>query len=188
MNLIAPVTDANAPEASKANLAAVTKAWGFAPNLIRTFANSPAVLEGAWALLTAYSKTGFSPAEQQLLALAVSVENECSYCSAAHTLMGKGAGLDAATLDAARAGRPVPDAKQEALRRFAVAVVAHRGAVPEAELAAFFAAGYSKEAALEVVLGVATKTLMNYTDRLVHTPLDEAFKSLAWQPALKKAA
>lgn len=188
MNLIAPVSDANAPEASKANLAAVTRAWGFAPNLIRTFANSPAVLEGAWGLLTAYGKTGFSPAEQQLLALAVSVENECSYCSAAHTLMGKGAGLDAATLDAARAGQPVPDAKREALRRFAVAVVSHRGAVPEAELNAFFAAGYSKEAALEVVLGVATKTLMNYTDRLVHTPLDDAFKAVAWQPSMKKAA
>lgn len=188
MNLIAPVTDAQAPEASRATLQAVTQAWGFAPNLIRTFANSPAVLDGAWALLGAYGRTRFSPAEQQLLALAVSVENECSYCAAAHTRMGQGAGLTAATLDAARAAQPLPEPKLEALRRFAVAVVQHRGAVPQAEVEAFLAAGYDREAVLEVVLGVATKTLMNYTDRLVHVPLDAAFKATAWEPSLKRAA
>jgi len=188
MSLIAPVSDATAPEASRATLQAVTQAWGFAPNLIRTFANSPAVLDGAWSLLAAFGKTRFSPAEQQLLSLAISVENECSYCSAAHTLMGKGAGLSPTTLDAARSGQPVPEPKLEALRRFAVAVVAHRGAVPQAELQAFLDAGYDHEAILEVILGVATKTLMNYTDRLVHVPLDDAFKATAWQPSLKQAA
>lgn len=188
MNLIAPVTDTTAPEASRATLAAVQKAWGFAPNLIRTFANSPAVVEGAWSLLTAFGKTRLSPAEQQLIALAVSVENECSYCAAAHTLMGKSAGLSQDTLDATRSARPLADARHEALRRFAVAVVQQRGAVSPTEIDAFLAAGYDREAVLEVVLGVATKTLMNYTDRLVHVPLDDAFKATAWQPALKKAA
>lgn len=188
MNLIAPVTDHTAPEASRATLAAVQGAWGFAPNLIRTFANSPAVVEGAWSLLTAFGKTRFSPAEQQLISLAISVENECSYCAAAHTLMGKGAGLSAETLNATRAARPLMDAKHEALRRFTVVVVQHRGAVPQMEVDAFLAAGYDREAVLEVVLGVATKTLMNYTDRLVHVPLDDAFKATAWQPELKQAA
>lgn len=188
MSLLDPVTDHNAPEASRATLAAVNQAWGFAPNLIRTFAHSPAVLAGAWSLLGAFGKTRFSQAEQQLLALAVSVENECGYCSAAHSVMGQGAGLSPATLEAARAGRPVPDARHEALRRFAVAVVQHRGAVPDEQIRAFLAAGFDREAALEVVLGVATKTLMNYTDRLVGVPLDAAFQGSAWQPSLKRAA
>lgn len=188
MPLINPVTDSSAPEASRNTLNAVKSAWGFAPNLIRTFANSPAVIEGAWALLTAFGKTRFSPAEQQLISLTVSVENECRYCAAAHTLMGKGAGLSVQTLAAARGARPLEDAKHEALRRFTVAVVQHRGAVPQPEVDAFLAAGYDREAMLEVVLGVATKTLMNYTDRLVQVPLDDAFKATAWQPELKQAA
>jgi AhpD family alkylhydroperoxidase len=186
--LLAPVTDADAPAASKPVIQAVAKAWGFAPNLMRTFANSPAVLEGAWGLLGAFGKTRFSPAEQQLIALTISVENECTYCSAAHTLLGKGAGLSADTLAAARANQPVPDARQEALRNFTVAVVKYRGAVPVPQVEAFLSAGYDREAALEVVLGVAAKTLMNYTDRLVHVPLDDAFRPVAWQPSMKRAA
>lgn len=188
MTLLAPVTDTTAPESSRATLAAVQKAWGFSPNLMRTFANRPAVLEGAWSLLTAFGKTRFTPAEQQLISLTVSVENECRYCAAAHTLMGKGAGLSPDTLDATRRAQPVSDVRLEALRRFTVSVVRHRGAVPAAEVEAFLAAGYDREAVLEVVLGVATKTLMNYTDRLVEVPLDDAFRGTAWQPSLKAQA
>lgn len=181
-------TNAEAPEASRATLVAVEKAWGFAPNLIRTFANSPAVVEGAWALLTAFGKTRFSPAEQQLIALAISVENECGYCAAAHSLMGKGAGLADATLAGIRSAKPLMDAKHEALRRFATVVTATRGNPSDAEVASFLAAGYDREAILEVVLGIATKTLMNYTDHIAHVPLDEAFHATAWQPSLKQAA
>lgn len=177
-----------APQASRATLLAVEKAWGFAPNLIRTFANSPAVLEGAWALLTAFSKTSFTPAEQQLIALAISVENECSYCAAAHSLMGKGAGLSDATLAAARAGKEVGEPRHEALRRFATVVTATRGNPDSKDVEAFLAAGYDQTAILEVILGIATKTLMNYTDHIANVPLDDAFKATAWQPDLKETA
>lgn len=181
-------TNETAPEASRATLAAVEKAWGFAPNLIRTFANSPAVLEGAWALLSAFSKTRFTPAEQQLISLAISVENECGYCAAAHSLMGKGAGLSASELDAARAGLPVLAPRHEALRHFATVVTATRGNPGIAEINAFLGAGYDQTAILEVILGVATKTLMNYTDHVASVALDDAFKATAWQSSLKAAA
>lgn len=181
-------TNDTAPEGSRVTLAAVEKAWGFAPNLIRTFANSPAVLEGAWALLTAFSKTRFSPAEQQLIALAISVENECSYCAAAHSLMGKGAGLPDSELTATRSAQPLANPKHEALRRFATVVTATRGNPSTSEVEAFLAAGYDQTAILEVILGVATKTLMNYTDHVADVTLDDAFKGTAWQSVLKKAA
>ena len=181
-------TNDSAPEGSRATIAAVERAWGFAPNLIRTFANSPAVLEGAWALLTAFGKTRFTPAEQQLIALAISVENECSYCAAAHSLMGKGAGLSDAELTAARAGQMVMAPKHEALRRFATVVTATRGNPTAMDIEAFLAAGYDQTHILEVILGVATKTLMNYTDHIARVQLDDAFKATAWQADLKKAA
>lgn len=178
----------SAPEASRATLAAVETAWGFAPNLIRTFANSPAVLEGAWALLTAFGKTRFTPAEQQLISLAISVENECTYCAAAHSLMGKGAGLSATELDAARAGKPMANPRHEALRRFATVVTATRGNPDPTDIKSFLVAGYDTTAILEVLLGVATKTLMNYTDLIAHVPLDDAFKGTAWRADLKAVA
>jgi len=34
---------------------------------------------------------------------------------------------------------------------------------------------------LEVVLGVAFKTLSNYTNHIIHTPLDTAFQAEAWE-------
>ncbi len=181
-------TNETAPEASRATLAAVEKAWGFAPNLIRTFANSPAVLDGAWALLTAFGKTRFTAAEQQLISLAISVENDCGYCAAAHSLMGKGAGLSASELDAARAGQPLLTPRHEALRRFATVVTATRGNPGAEEINAFLAAGFDPTAILEVILGVATKTLMNYTDHIAHVTLDDAFKATAWKAELKAAA
>lgn len=180
-------TNDTAPDASRPTLMAVEKAWGFAPNLIRTFANSPAVLEGAWGLLTAFGKTRFTPAEQQLISLAISVENECGYCAAAHSLMGKGAGLSDGELAATRAGEAVTEPRHEALRRFATVVTATRGNPDRAEIEAFLAAGYDQTAILEVILGVATKTLMNYTDHIAHVTLDDAFQRTAWQADLKKA-
>lgn len=182
------LSNETAPEASRPTLMAVEKAWGFAPNLIRTFAHSPAVLEGAWGLLTAFGKTRFTPAEQQLISLAISVENECGYCSAAHSLMGKGAGIPDAELAATRSAQPLGNPRHEALRRFATVVTATRGKPSAHEVEQFLAAGYDQIAILEVILGIATKTLMNYTDHLAKVPLDDAFKPTAWQPGLKQAA
>jgi len=44
---------------------------------------------------------------------------------------------------------------------------------------AFTKAGFRKEQALEVVLAVAWKTLSNYVNHLVDTPIDEAFAAPA---------
>jgi len=181
-------TSETAPEGSRATLAAVEKAWGFAPNLMRTFANSPAVVQGAWAILGAFEQTTFSSAEKQLLMIAVSVENSCEYCTAAHSLMAKGAGLSDAQIDAVRASQPLDQPKLEALRLFTTKVVATRGFVSKADTDAFLSAGYNPQQVLEVVLGVTAKTLMNYTDHLADVALDDAFKSQAWTAAARKAA
>jgi alkylhydroperoxidase family enzyme len=40
----------------------------------------------------------------------------------------------------------------------------------------FFAAGYTKQQLLEIVLGLAQKVMSNYTNHLADTPVDNAFK------------
>jgi uncharacterized peroxidase-related enzyme len=169
-----------APEAAKPQLAGIEKAWKFIPNLHRTLAESPVALEGYDTLFGLVGKTSFTPAEQQLLFVAISVANECEYCVSGHSVLAKMAGLPADVIAALRDQTPITDARLDALRRFAVAVVTERGFVPDAEVEAFLAAGFTRQHVLDVVLVVATKTISNYVNHLTHTPLDGFMADTAW--------
>lgn len=114
--------------------------------------------------------------------LAINVEHHCHYCVPAHTALAHMQGVDEPTIEALRAGKPLADAKLEALRQFTLAVVRERGDVPEAQVAAFFAAGYGPREALDVVLGLAQKVMSNYVNHLADTPLDDFAKKFAWSP------
>jgi alkylhydroperoxidase family enzyme len=48
------------------------------------------------------------------------------------------------------------------------------------EMTAFLEAGFSQEQVLEVVMAVSMKTLSNYANHLIDTPLDEALESVRW--------
>ena len=71
------------------------------------------------------------------------------------------------------------DAK--ALRLFTTQVVDKRGWLSAEDVGNFIAAGYSQAQILEVVLGVAMKTISNYTNHIAGTELDAAFADFAWQ-------
>lgn len=64
------------------------KQVGFIPNMYANMANAPAVLS---TYLHGYGlfrgESGFSPAEQEVVFLAVSQVNGCSYCTAAHSMI-----------------------------------------------------------------------------------------------------
>jgi uncharacterized peroxidase-related enzyme len=180
-----------APEAAKATLSAVAGAWGFVPNLHGVLAESPAALDAYDALWAAVARSGLSPVEQQVAYMAINVFHECEYCTAGHTFLSRKAGMPEDALTALREGRPIPVARLEALRRFAEAVVRERGFVPEAEIDAFLAAGFTKANVLDVVAVAATKTISNYTNHLTGTPKEEfmADPSLAWvAPRNRKGA
>lgn len=167
----------NAPEESQPLLKAAKENFGFVPNLLGEFAEAPAVLEGYLTLNELVGKTDFSPKEQQLAILAVSIENECHYCSAIHsTILRNQIGADDAIVDAVRNGETLPDAKLDALVGYVRAAVKNRGHVSETDFQAFLDVGYSKQNALEVNLIIALKTISNYTNHLANTPLDEPFQ------------
>jgi uncharacterized peroxidase-related enzyme len=169
-----------APEGSRDRLAGIRAAWKFVPNLHRVLAESPAALEGYDALFGLVSKTGLSPAEQQAAFLAVSAENGCEYCVSGHTVLAGMAGLDAAAVAALREGRPIADARLQALRAFAEAVVRDRGDVGDAAVEAFLAAGFTRANVLDVVLVVATKTISNYVNHIARTPFDDFMAATRW--------
>lgn len=176
-------TTDTAPEAAQPTLKAAKAAYGFLPNLLGVLAESPAAVEAYVTLAGLFDKTGLTPAERQVVLLAVSAENECEYCVAAHTGAGKAAGLSAGSLDALRAGGALPEAKLDALAAFTRAVVESRGHVGEDHLQAFYDAGYGLAHVFDVILGVGFKTISNYASHVADIPLDAAFKPNAWARA-----
>jgi uncharacterized peroxidase-related enzyme len=180
-------TTETAPAASKEQLAGIEKAWGFVPNLHRTLAESPVTLEGYNTLIGLFGKSSFTPAEQQVVYLAINVVNECEYCTSGHSVLAKMAGLDAETISALRENRPLSTPRLEVLRRFAEAVVHERGFVGDAAVDIFLKAGFTKAQVLEVVLAVATKTLSNYVNHITHTPLDAFMSETRWVAPRNKA-
>jgi len=181
----------SAPAGSLPILEAANKGLGFIPNLYAHLAESPATLEAYKQLGALLEKSAFSPEEQQSILLAVSVENRCTYCVAAHSFIARNmVKVPADTISVLRSGGALPNAKLNALAAFTRAVVRERGWVADSqELKRFFAAGYTKQHALEVILGVAMKTVSNYANHLTDTPVDEAFANEVWEaPATKRVA
>lgn len=164
------------PPASRPLLDSVRKSFGYVPNLFAAFANSPVLLGGYLALSAVSDKGSLTPVERQIVQLAASVANDCDYCKAAHSTVIKGVLHVAPEIIAAiRDQRQVPDAKVDALVQLTRAIVIGRGHVPDEVLEAFFAAGYQKDQVAEVLVGVALKTMSNYTHHLSPVELDTAF-------------
>jgi uncharacterized peroxidase-related enzyme len=179
-----------APAASAEILNAIQKSWGFVPHLHRVLAQSPAALEAYSTLWGIAEKTSFTPQERNIVYLAIIYENECTYCMAGHTNLSRMAKVEPEAISAVREGRPIADAKLEALRQFAAKLTRQRGVVSQADVAAFKAAGYDNQSVLDVLVLAATKLISNYTNHLAETPNDSFMKGAEWNAPgkLKPAA
>ncbi|OGT55907.1 MAG: hypothetical protein A3E01_14865 [Gammaproteobacteria bacterium RIFCSPHIGHO2_12_FULL_63_22] len=187
MNGFSFPTVETAPVAARETLAAVNKNFGFVPNLLSGLANSPVALHTYLGLAEQFGKTSLSPAEQQAVSISTSTENRCDYCVAAHSVLA-GKSLSPSQISALRSGTPTGNSRLDAVATFTRAVVNQRGFISEDQLAAFFGAGFNRAQVLEVLVGISQKTLSNYANHLLGTPLDAAFESARWQPAEDRAA
>lgn len=177
----------SAPEAVKPDLRAAQEAYGSLPNLYRGLASSPAAFKVYLACNELLKEYGhLSPVEQQVVYLSVSAENGCTYCVGAHSVLAELIKMPKQTLTELREQRPLSDPKLDSLRRFALSVMAHRGWIPEKDIAEFQAVGYDQRHLLEVLTILAQKTLSNYYNHIAQTPLDKMFQSQAWEPEKKR--
>ncbi|MEI6105982.1 MAG: carboxymuconolactone decarboxylase family protein [Opitutae bacterium] len=150
---------------------AVKSKLGMVPNLMRTLGQSPAALD-AYLSFSGKLAAGVLPAKvREQIALAVAETNACDYCLAAHSLIGKGAGL---SVDAILAARRVSatEPKTDALLKFAAVVVESRGLVSDDAIAAVRAAGATDAEIIETVAHVALNILTNYTNHVAQTVVD----------------
>jgi uncharacterized peroxidase-related enzyme len=178
----------SAPEDSKPFLQDAKAAYSFVPNLLGNMATSPALLEGYMTLAGIFDKTGLSETERQIILMTNNRLNGCTYCMAAHTTISQMAKVPSDVIDALRNNTPLADPKLEALRTFAAIVNEKRGWPEDSEIEDFLAAGYTRQAVLDVILGTSLKVMSNYTNHIAQTRLDDAFAPNAWADLAKSAA
>jgi uncharacterized peroxidase-related enzyme len=171
MSRITAIDPATATGKTAELFTAVKSKLGIVPNLMRTFGQSPAALEAYLGFSGTLAAGVLSAKTREQIALAVAQTNTCDYCLAAHSLIGKGAGL---TPDAILAARRVTatDPKTDALLKFAAAVVETRGLVADDVLADVRAAGATDAEIIETVAHVALNILTNYTNHVAQTVVD----------------
>jgi AhpD family alkylhydroperoxidase len=169
-----------APEGSKETLVQVKEALGMIPNLAAGMAESPTLLRAFFAARGIYSQGTLSPIDIQVLSLTNAFENGCEWCMAFHSTGALRDGLPKEALEDLRDGRAPRDPRLRALSDLSRAMVRNRGKVSEQDLEAFYAAGFSRAQALEVVLGAGFSVMANFSGHLVHTPLGAALEPYAW--------
>ena len=182
MSRIQPVDPRSASGEAKQLLDAVQSQLGATPNFIRVLARSPKTLGGFLGLYGGVGGSSIDVATRERIALAVAESNACSYCVAAHTAIGRGAGLSHEEMRRNREGGSA-DARAAAAVAFARALNEHRGEVTAAEFDAVRRAGYDDAQIVEIIAIVALNLFTNLLGKSVQVDID--FPKV---PLLKAAA
>ena len=144
---------------------------GFVPNMFKTIASNPTVLEVVTSLQGTMSRV-LDARTRHSIALAASQVNGCDYCLAIHSYSSSEfGGMSSDDIDLARAGSSV-DPKRAAAARFAQQVVDSRGQVSDADLAAVRDAGYSDPDILAIVTVAVQALLTNFINNVNETDID----------------
>lgn len=172
-----PVELDNADPIQQEILQRAKKANGMIPNMYRNMVNLPG-LQNTYD--TGYQhfrkESGFSPAEQEVVLLTLSVNNSCGYCAAAHSYLADNVSKTPVEVtDAIREGKEVPDEKLKALSKFTKIMNESSGNPTPEQAKAFLDAGFSEKQILGIILAQAVKSISNYSNHIFHTEVDEAF-------------
>jgi uncharacterized peroxidase-related enzyme len=143
------------------------------PNTFATIgAHGPGALKAILQADGVLAAGSLSKQEQEAIKLVVSEVAGCDYCVAAHSLLGKLAGLKPETLKQIRAGQSTGNAKRDALARFVRTLVRTSGTISDAEFSAIKAAGYTDAQLVEISLAIAVTVFTNVFNRVNDTAID----------------
>lgn len=143
---------------------------GMVPNLYAFFTNSPTALGDYMTLQS--RKSSLRAKEREVINLVVSQVNECEYCLAAHTVLGKMNGFTDEQVLEIRSGEAEFDVKLNALARFVSEVAVRRGKPSEESVAALLDAGYTNESIVDIVIVIGDKIITNYLHGITQVPID----------------
>jgi Uncharacterized conserved protein len=165
MSRITALSPDQVPDESKPTLDAFSSNIGFTPNMMATFARSPAAFN-AWAVLLGSLSKTLDVKTRDSIGLAVSEVNGCNYCLTVHSFTAEHmAKLPLDEIILARKGH-AHEPKRDAAIQFARKVIEYRGQVSDADLKSVLAAGYSEANVIEIVALVAMYSLTNFLNNV----------------------
>ena len=168
INLVDPNS---ATVASGELLGEIRSAFGITPNMFRAVANSPAALASMWGSFGALGNGRLGAKLGEQIAVAVADRNDCHYCLAAHTALGRKAGATADEMASAQRGKS-SDPKTAAALTFAQKLVEARGQITDADVRALRDAGYDDQDVVEIIAHVALNLFTNYINVALAVPVD----------------
>lgn len=146
------------------------KGVGFVPNLYATYAYSDTALGDYLALQN--RKSTLKGKEREVINLVVSQVNECKYCLAAHTALGKMNGFTDEQILEIRTGKASFDSKTDALAKFVKDIMINRSKPSTEVVDNLFAAGYDKANLIDIIMVIGDKIISNFIHGTTQIPVD----------------
>ncbi len=160
----------NVSSTNQATFDQLEKAIGFVPSLYATYANSDTALNDYLALQN--RKSSLKAREREVINLVVSQVNECQYCLAAHTAIGKMNGFSDEQILEIRSGNVSFDPKLDALAGFVKDAVLNRSKPGDEAIQRFLEAGYNEENLVDTIIVIGDKMISNFIHGTFKSPID----------------
>jgi len=157
-------------ESNQAIFDQLTKGLGFVPNLYATYAYNETAL-GDY-LTFQNRKSTLSGKEREIINLVVSQVNECAYCLAAHTALGKSNGFSDEEILEIRQGKASFNEKYNALAGFVKNIVDNRSKPDPDATEKLFDAGYNKANLIDIIIVIGDKIISNFIHGTTQIPVD----------------
>jgi uncharacterized peroxidase-related enzyme len=162
----------SAPEASRDTLKALEARIGKVLNIYGEMAHAPAVLNAYAAINQVINEhSSLDAATREAIALAVGAVNDCGYCQAAHTVVGRAAGLEADQMIEIRRGA-VSDPRLGALIAVVREAATGVGEVSDATWQAALDAGWTDRELTDAFASIVANLFTNFFNHYVGTELD----------------
>jgi uncharacterized peroxidase-related enzyme len=146
------------------------KGLGMVPNLYAYFGRNETALGDYLTLQN--RKSTLRAKEREVINLVVSQVNECEYCLAAHTVIGKMNGFTDEQVIEIRQAAISFDARLSALAAFVKETTIQRGKPTPEATEKLFAAGYDEANLVDIVITIGDKIITNYLHGITRVPVD----------------
>ena len=170
----------SAPAGARRFMTAIQHHLGYLPAAVGRMAASPQLLDGFGRLTAIFDGSTLDPVAREVVVMTIATRNGCHVCVAMHTAALTRLGADAQLISALRSAAPLDEEPLDALRVFTLRLLDTAGDVGDQALQAFLASGYTRQNALEVVLGIGTYTMSTLANRLTGAPIDDPLRGFAW--------
>jgi AhpD family alkylhydroperoxidase len=160
-----------ASEQTKAIFENIEKSIGMLPNIYAVIGNSANSLASYLTFSEAQKNGSFNAKEREVVFLAASEENGCSYCVSAHTAIAKMTGFSEEETIEIRKG-VFSNQKISSLIKLTKSIINNRGNAEESLVNNFFDSGYDEKSLVDLVLLISEITFSNYIGKLAKPVVD----------------